>query len=476
MNKIPALRISNLTFRYYEHSKKNIIENLSLSIESGSVNVILGRSGCGKSTLAAVSAGLYPENGGVISSGEIEIFGHSIRNMTHKERAGYLTLMFQNPELQFCMNTVKKEIIFCLENIAVQPDKMDEIIFNTASKLGISDLLDKELSKLSGGEKQKVSLCCLLALGSKCIILDEAFANIDRESAFEIIYLLKKYKASGGTIIAIEHNPEIWRSLADRYILMGESCRILEENILALEFDKYREFLALNGIYGSYSGRKFFRETQAENIISFKNVSVINAGEYILKNASVNFKKNRITALIGRSGIGKTTTFLCILRQHPFEGTIEINGQDIKKLKERELFSMIGIVFQNPANQFVTQKLSEEIMTSISDSIKPEKLEKLISDYGLKEFMKYSPYMLSQGQQRRLAVLSIVLGKQKIILLDEPTYGQDLNTTEAIMKQLNEKVEHENLTVIFITHDEQLANKWADNIIKIENQKFVYVK
>ena len=290
---------------------------------------------------------------------------------------------------------------------------------------------------------------------------------------------MKLYKNSGGTIIAIEHNPEIWKTLADRYILIGECCKILEENILPSEFDNYREFLASKGIYGSYTGRNFFRKTQTENIISLKNFSVKNfspSGEYILKNTSVDFKKNRITALIGKSGIGKTTTFLCILRQHPFEGTIEINGQNIKKLKERDLFSMIGIVFQNPANQFVAQKLSEEIMTGISDSIQPEYLDKLISDYGLKEFLKYSPYMLSQGQQRRLAVLSIVLGKQKIILLDEPTYGQDLHTTEAIMKQLNEKVEHENLTVIFITHDEQLANKWADNIIKIENQKFVSVK
>ena len=243
-----ALSVSNLSFRYYKNGKRNIVDNLSLSVEAGSVTVILGKSGCGKSTFAALAAGLYPENGGFLSSGEIEIFGNSIKSMSHKDRAKYLSIMFQNPDLQFCMDTLRKEIIFCLENIAVPPDKMDDIIIKVSSHLGMSKLLDRKLSSLSGGEKQKASLCCLTAINSKCIILDEALANIDNDSAKKIITILAEYKNSGGTVIAVEHRPELWRDIADRYVVMGEGCKILEENISSSDFENFRDILAANGI------------------------------------------------------------------------------------------------------------------------------------------------------------------------------------------------------------------------------------
>ena len=469
-----ALSVSNLSFRYYKNGKRNIVDNLSLSVEAGSVTVILGKSGCGKSTFAALAAGLYPENGGFLSSGEIEIFGNSIKSMSHKDRAKYLSIMFQNPDLQFCMDTLRKEIIFCLENIAVPPDKMDDIIIKVSSHLGMSELLDRKLSSLSGGEKQKASLCCLTAINSKCIILDEALANIDNDSAKEIITILAEYKNSGGTVIAVEHRPELWRDIADRYVVMGEGCKILEENISSSDFENFRDILAANGIYGTYTGKNTSRCENSENAISIKNLSFKydNENKYLLKNACADFKKSRITAILGRSGIGKTTTFLCILKQHKFDGTIKIFGKNIDDIRENDLFKDIGIVFQNPENQFVTQKVEDEIKASIKN---PELLSatKLLEEYDLKQFAKYSPYMLSQGQQRRLAVFSMIAGNQKILLLDEPTYGQDLQSTENIMRLLNNKVEQDGLTVIFITHDEELADKWADDIFKIEDGKFI---
>ena len=468
-----ALKISNLNFRYYEHAKENIIKNFSLSIESGTITIILGRSGCGKSTLAALVAGLYPENGGFLESGKIEIFGHDIKALNHSERAKYLTLMFQNPDLQFCMNTLRKEIIFCLENISTPPDEMDEIIFNVTSKLGMLDLLDRKLSTLSGGEKQKASLCCLMAIGSKCIVLDEALANIDEESAREIIALLQDYKESGGTVIAIEHRPELWKNVADSFFIMKEHCSEVEKFDSQFDSSAFNTRLVDLGIFGAYTAKKFHRALATTNAISLKNFSVFEGDKCLIQNSSASFKLGRITAILGRSGAGKTTIFKCILKQHDFKGSIEIYGDDIRKIKERDLFSKIGIVFQNPANQFITQRVNDEVRASMDSSLNSESLEKILDEYDLRRFERYSPYMLSQGQQRRLAVLSILVGKQKILLLDEPTYGQDLSSTEAMMRQLNSKVEHDNLTVIFITHDARLAECWADEIIKIEGGKFI---
>ena len=458
-----ALKISGLTFKYYENSKRNIIDNLSLEIEAGTVNLILGRSGCGKSSLAALAAGLYPENGGFLSSGEIKIFGHDINEMNHAERSKFLALMFQNPDLQFCMNTLRKELIFCLENISTPPEKMDEIIFNTASKFGMSEFLDRKFTTLSGGEKQKASLCCLMSLGSKIIILDEALANIDEKSSREIINFLSEYKNSGGTVIAIEHRLELWRGVADRYVIVGEGCKIIEDNVKPSEFEKFNDILKNYGIYGAYTGKKNFNKTKNKIAISLKNFSI----ENLIKESNIDFQSGKITALLGRSGAGKTTIFKAILKHHYYKGDIEINGKNLENIKERELFSEIGIVFQNPANQFVTQKVFDEIRAGNSAS--DETIEKLTQDFNLKQFEKYSPYMLSQGQQRRLAVLSMLVGNQKILLLDEPTYGQDLSSTEAIMTQLNSRVENENLTVIFITHDRELARAWADEILEIND-------
>ncbi|MBR2672714.1 MAG: ABC transporter ATP-binding protein [Oscillospiraceae bacterium] len=478
MRPVPALEVRHLTFRYYENGKKNIVDDLSLTVEAGSTTVILGNSGCGKSTFASVCAGLYPENGGFLESGEIELFGKPLSSLGHRERSGYYALMFQNPDLQFCMNTLRKELIFCLENICTPPEDMEPQIERVASDLKVSDLLDRKFSTMSGGEKQKASLCCLIALGSRCIVLDEALANIDRESAYDILEMLKKYSAGGGTIIAIDHLPQLWKGLATRYILMGDGCRIIEDNIRPEEFDNYKELLRSEGVWGEYSGKAHTRDGETGFAISLKDFSVRKdpkdkMSEYLIKSSGVGFRKGRMTALLGKSGIGKTTTFLSILKQHPYEGKIEIDGRDLRAIKERELFKTVGIVFQNPADQFITQKVADEVMAGASKTLTEDEIEKYLADYGLIKKEKYSPYMLSQGQQRRLAVLSVLLGDQKILLLDEPTYGQDLSSTEAIMRQLEEKVDRDHFTVLFITHDRELAEKWADDIVRIEDGGFV---
>ena len=178
-----------------------------------------------------------------------------------------------------------------------------------------------------------------------------------------------------------------------------------------------------------------------------------------------------MTAVLGPSGIGKTTTFLSVLKQHPYIGQILLDGQDIAGLRPRELYHKIGIVFQNPANQFITQNVEEEVCVGLrlwepglSDEVCKARAEELLERYGLKAQRRYSPYMLSQGQQRRLAVLSVLAGGQKLLLLDEPTYGQDARSVSAIMEHLREKVEQDGLTVIFITHDTALAHAWADKV------------
>ena len=553
-----ALHMENVVFRYYENGKRNILDHVSLDIEEGGITVLMGGSGCGKSTLAAVAAGLFPENGGFLESGVIELYGHPVERMNQQERAGYLTEMFQNPDLQFCMDTLRREMQFCMENIRVLPQQMDERITAAARAMGMEKFLDRKLQTLSGGEKQRAALCCLFVMESRMILLDEPFANIDPAGAAELIRLIVEMKTQGRTVVVIDHQPGLWQNVADEIVVLGEGGVVRQRGITKDNLSEFYWLFEQEGLFypgrdgkGRLSGKiedvtgdtrrkdkgkdnteienkgkenigdgnteiknkeiknieikdTKIKNTKIENT-KIENTKIGNAGvgqggteaekrtpAVTLRDVSVFCERNRIlldhadaefsagcmTAVLGSSGSGKTNTFLSILKQHPYTGTIQIGTTDIKKMRKRDLFRQVGIVFQNPANQFITQNVREEIVSSLKiwrpelGAADRETLgDELLEEYGLKPFWRYSPYMLSQGQQRRLAVLSVLAGGQKILFLDEPTYGQDYRSTTAIMEQLRRKVEQEQLTVVFITHDMELAGRWADKIYCLEGKK-----
>ena len=434
-----AICLQDVCFRYFPEGKRNILDHVNLTICEGGITVLTGASGCGKSTLAAVMAGLYPANGGVLT-GSVRLFDRDVGDMNPKERAKYLTMMFQNPDLQFCMSTLRKELEFTMGNPEIAPEEMEERLLTAAKKLGMEEMLDRKLHTLSGGEKQKAALCCLLVLDSPVLILDEALANIDTSSAQQIISMVRKLADRGKTVLAIDHRPELWENAADHFIHLGEP----EENIPPAERRKL---------------------PSAEQAVVLEDVS-IKRDKTLLSHATASFPKGAITAILGQSGCGKTTLFQALLKQHPYEGNIFIHGENLRKIRTGRLFSQMGIVFQNPGNQFITRNVLQEIAVSLGQG----DAEAILEEYGLKRYRKYSPYMLSQGQQRRLAVAAVLAGGQKILLLDEPTYGQDRASVRTIMEQLRKKTE-QGLTVIFITHDEILAKTWADKIYRMEGEK-----
>lgn len=493
-----ALHLGDVVFRYYETGKRNILDHVSLDIASGGITVLMGSSGCGKSTLAAVAAGLYPENGGYLEQGEILLYGKPVQEMNQQQRAAYLTEMFQNPDLQFCMDTLRREMQFCMENICVPPEQMDERIMQAARSLGMEHLLDRKLQMLSGGEKQKAALCCLYVMESRCILLDEPFANIDRTAAREILGMLECMKAQGRTIVAIDHQLDVWKDAADEIIVLGTGGQVLKRGINRSNLEESRLLFEQEGLFypgQAEDGNKDLGQAEQSVAVELQGVSIFieESGTKkrwwksrkkdpicLLEYADARFLSGQMTAVLGPSGSGKTTTFLSVLKQHPYEGTIRVHGTDLSQIRKQELFRQIGIVFQSPANQFITQNVREEVLQSIriwepetgeEDCLK--KADRLLSDYGLKQYQRYSPYMLSQGQQRRLAVLSVLSGRQQILFLDEPTYGQDYRSTMAIMEQLRKKVREEHLTVVFITHDEELARLWADRIYRMKDRKLV---
>jgi len=437
-----SLEAKNLTFKYFENAQRNILENLGFSLPEGKITILTGRSGSGKSTLAYVLAGLYPENCGFLVSGGVFYGGMDIHALRPDKRVAYVAMMFQNCDLQFCMNNLENELLFCLENIGTPPEKAAGIIDDVVDTIGVRHLLHRNLNNMSGGEKQKCALCCILALKSKCIILDEAFANIDVRSAREIISTIKKLDA---TVLAIDHNVALWEGAYDRIVsLDGSSVAKDGVDVSPLLNDVGETILATKGL--------------KVNGISYPDMA---------------FEKGSLTAILGPSGCGKTTFFKTLIKQHKYKGGIDFLGRNLARLGKNHVFSKCGIVFQSPSNQFLALTVFDEILFSVNRwhrhetaAWKEGRTMELLGVFALEKYKKYSPYLLSQGQQRRLAVLSMIAGGQEILLLDEPTYGQDYENICAIMGLLLEKARN-GLTVIFSTHNEKIARDFSHKIIRL---------
>ena len=434
------IHANNLTFKYFKNSPKPILENLDIKIPKGEITLLVGKSGSGKSTFAYILAGLYPENTGFLTSGTVIIDDVDIAFLTPDKRVKFVSMMFQNPDLQFCMNNLEQELEFCLENVGIPEQNRPDYIEKAIDFMDIGHLRNRPFNILSGGEKQKCALACIVALESQYIILDEAFANIDPISAREII---EKIAQLDVTVLAVDHNISLWENKYDNIISLDES-KPLTFNLKA---DLHEP---------------------GNTIIEAKNLR-INDIQY----PDFQIKKGSITAIVGRSGSGKTTLFKTLIKQYQYEGLLNLEGIQFKRVAKKKIFKKVGIVFQNPANQFLALDVFGEILFSVkrwyksaSPQWQEEKTMELLAMFKLDGHKKYAPYMLSQGQQRRLAVLTMIAGAQDILLLDEPTYGQDYENICVMMRLLLEKAKS-GLTVILTTHNMAIAENFAHQIVKV---------
>ena len=460
-----VLSCEDIEFKYQINSKKNIIDGFSYDFLEGKVYLISGFSGCGKSTLAYILSGLYPEHKGIMSKGKVLLLNREISEYSPNERVKDIMMMFQNSDAQFCMEKVKDEIIFCLENIEYSVEKMDELVDRVLSEMDILYLKDRDLSSLSGGEKQKVALAIILAISPKIIILDEPFANVDYESSQEIIQKLKRLNEENKTtIIAIDHRISLWKDIEYEFLYLGKGCKILDDT----------SYFELEDSEEIKENRENLKEKEV--VLELENISIGYGEKKLLENCSLIAREGEIVSLVGKSGAGKSSLLLNITGLTKIKnGTIKFLGKDIKRWKRKEILKNIGIVFQNPQNQFITYKVIDELIFSMKQNEKDEKkllerAENLLKQFNLYEYRNYSPFALSQGQQRKVAVLSMLAGDQKILLCDEPTYGQDNRTSKEIMEFLKKRA-NEGLTIIIVSHDRNLVYEYSDSIYEVTEEK-----
>jgi len=476
-----AITLENVTFSYQRHAKKAILDGVSLRLEAGKAYLLTGSSGSGKSTLLSVASGLCPENAGFLESGERKVFGKDIEELNKSERAKLVSMLFQNADLQFTMSTLYDECVFALENICTEPKLMDGIIAQNARKMGTEPLLRRDFWTLSGGEKQKAALTVLFCLGSKIIMLDEAFSNIDEDSAREMIAKLLKWKSEDEerTIIALDHRLGLWSGIVDETLIFRSGGKGIAKGITKENFPSFKGMLIEEGIIREAHAHE--RKKGEEGIaLSLRGVTLKRDGKILLDGASATFRKGEVTLISGPSGAGKTSLLLSLLKECAIAGEVRLFGKDISKMRKREIYGLVGIVFQNPQNQFVSQCVKDEVLASLnvwgkglSNKEKEEKANKELSAFGLGNYWGKSPYMLSQGEQRRLAVVTVLVGGQKLLLLDEPTYGQDGATSERILSCVREKCDEDGISAIVVSHDTEVAKEFSDRAYELKDGKLL---
>ena len=385
MSANTALELEDVVFRYQEKGKRNILDHTSLSIPAGTLTVLMGGSGCGKSTLAAVAAGLYPENGGFLEGGTIRLYGQDLKTLDPQKRAAYLTVLFQNPDLQFCMNTLREEMRFCLENIRVPAGEMDARIDRAAAELGIAPLLDRTLSTLSGGEKQKAALSCLYVMESRCILLDESFANLDHEAAAQLLEMLLRMKTSGRTILAIDHKADLWLEAADEIILLEEGGKVAARGINCKNLPEHRTDFERLGLF--YPGSRLERAArpvaEGKPLLQFRGVSIrkglptrrkwsraVYDAPFLVQNADADFPAGCMTAVLGPSGTGKTTTvrgIVSLFRKMGLDMVLAApTGRAAKRMGElcdrdaQTIHRMLGMTFNDQTGEVTFTKGEKE--------------------------------------------------------------------------------------------------------------------
>ncbi|GIN65466.1 energy-coupling factor transporter ATPase [Bacillus sonorensis] len=488
------LGCSNLSVRFY-HRSETILDRVSLSIDKGEKVLILGPSGSGKSTLISALSGIIPDHIEAEVSGEVN----------RRKSTG---VMFQDPDSQFCMLHVDEEIAFSLENRCIPREEMDQMISSFMEQVGLN--IDKKtpIEALSGGMKQRLALACLLALEPEVLFFDEPTAQLDPASRKDIFALLKDVsETTGQTMVFVEHVLDGCIEWMDRVILLSENGRIIGDGIPEDILRRFQRQMKEAGIWqpklypavweevvedenhplaAKLSAKLKIKELSEKNgtpdsgpLIRTEDAAIGYRKKTVADGINLQIQKGAWVSVIGKNGSGKSTFLKSLIRLEAVKkGRIYVEDRELKKWSDKALYDKAGFVFQNPELQFIQDTVFEEIAFGARQRHWPEeqikrKTSELLTEFGLASHAKVHPFTLSLGQKRRLSVATMLLFDQDVLLLDEPTFGQDQKTAGELIKRLKERQER-GTTIIMVTHDMDIVDQHSDQVIVFHHGKAAY--
>jgi energy-coupling factor transporter ATP-binding protein EcfA2 len=475
MRSTIATGFTNLRLKYPGEDGL-LFKGLSLSVRQGEKVLLLGPSGCGKSTILQVLSGLVPR------SVELPM---KADELIVPERSGYV---FQDPDSQFCMPYVDEELAFVMENLCVPREDMPAGIKHNLARVGL-DLKEEHtlIQDLSQGMKQRLAIASVLALEPDVLFLDEPTALLDQEGTTGVWDTIKQ-TSTNQTLIIVEHKIDEIIDWVDRVIVFTPEGTILGEGNPDDVFRKYKEQLIQYGIWYpavwmDYVARREINRLSDADMNHRQNQPLIHMeGFRGLRGGAVKIEVERADvhagewiSIVGENGAGKSSLLLAIMKLIQTDGLCVVSGNELKKVEQ--LARHIAFVFQNPEFQFVTHTVEDEVAYSLKwESMGMEErgciVDHTLDRFDLNAYRLRHPYQLSMGQKRRLSVAVSLIRGQKLLLLDEPTFGLDARNTFAMLERL-EQMREQGTTILMVTHDDQIVQHFSTRVWTIQQGSLV---
>ncbi len=528
-----GIALKKLTYSYEESGSPVVLDDVTWSVEEGETVLLVGPSGCGKTTLLLTLNGLIPHEieSGVLS-GEITVCGLHTEDVRVAELAKHVGMVFQNPDEQLTCLYVEDEVAFGPENLGVPREEVWQRLDEVLTIVGLEHMRDKVVHGLSGGQKQRLALASCLAMRPRLLLLDGPISNTDplgSESMLEMIHLITKMQ--GLTTIITEYDIDRILHLVDRVVVLndrgqlvrvGTPHEVFEDGEVGAALGLWtpqvaeavrelrRRGVAIPSIpisedeaeplfrtaldtanpawpashhaaVGSVHPVNKAESSDQEPVIQVTNLDhVYPDGTIANRDISFAIAPGEFVALVGQNGSGKTTCAMHLVGIHkPTRGRVVVNGKDTRRVSADEITRDVAYVFQYPEHQFVTSSVHEELAFGVrrqgglSETELQARVEATLEEIGLTDKRDRHPYMLSVGEKRRLSVAVMTITNPAILILDEPTYGQDRRFTYQLMEyviQLNRR----GTTVLFITHNMKLVAEFAERMLVFHEGELVF--
>lgn len=504
MDKPDAISVSALSFTY-QRTTTPVLQGIEFHQPQGAFYAIVGPTGAGKSTFLRVLSGVVPMFFKGQIEGRIKLFDEDISGRSIGELSRTVGMVFQDFESQIFSTDVLLEVCFGMENLGIDLPTIRSCAGSVLAKVGLAGFEGRDVSTLSGGEKQRLAIAAILAMKPRLIVLDEPTTDLDPVGKQEVLAVVRQLADEGHTVLLVEHDCE--------ELLKTDSIRLLTEGRIAaagapleffsdpealiksgvrppemvllqkglglrpttLEVRKVKELLAPDKFALDQEAVKRIededRRTESNTeVLRLEAVSFGYQKEPVLRQVDLSFRQKEITAILGRNGSGKTTLVKLLnglLR--PDKGRVLLEGSDTVDLTVSALGRRIGFVFQNPDHQIFTASCREEVEFGLINHGVPkneraEAIKKVLAAVNLSGYDDQDPYVMTKGERQRLAVASVLACEPEVIILDEPTTGLDYNEQQAMMELLV-RLRDQGHAVVIVTHTMWVVAAYCDRVV-----------
>ncbi|MFX1520272.1 MAG: ABC transporter ATP-binding protein, partial [Promethearchaeota archaeon] len=453
----PLIHVENFSY-WYSNTEKPALKELNLKIDKGERLLIVGPSGCGKSTLLLCMSGLIPHSysEGKIK-GNITVGSENLQRTPPYHLKNKVGVVLQNPSAQLFSLKVKDEVAFGPQNLGLPPDKIQERVYFALEAVEMEKFAEKSLTELSMGQQQRVCIAAMLAFSPAIMVFDEPTSNIDLKTSRKILTLIDQISENQNiTVIIAEHRTKEVSKIADRVIVLNRG-EIVADDPQILADTKFCHIYGIQPLNSTTYPPLHSTITNGSKILQVENLSFSYDHHSVLTDISFSIFERESLGIMGENGSGKTTLALILAGVlKPKQGTIILDGKPIGNYKRKQAIRKIGVLFQNPDDNILTTKVSNEILYApwiqrLNEDEKKKLLNENLALMNLKGYDNKGTFKISYGERERVAIASLLVSRPNILIFDEPTTGQDYKHKQDFIN-LAQKL-NETHTLITISHD-----------------------